>query len=1159
MAGTADDEREVAFEVLGPLRVTRGGVAVPLGGRQQRAVLARLLLSDGGGLSVEQLADALWGEHVPPGAAATIQTYVFRLRQTLEPDRERGAPGQVVITDSGRYRLEVPPDGLDAAVFERHLAAGQRHLAAGSPAEAVTEFDQALALWRGEVLADLADYEFVQPVAARLSDKRMAALEAKFTAELALGRHGEVIGELDEMVARFPLNEQLQRLRMVSLYRCGRPSDALAAYDRLRRQLADDVGADPSPPLQQLHQQLLTHDPALAWHPTDDSPPVATLPAPLSGEAASDVVRFGPQRVAKPIRRKRPWWRTRWLILAVLLVVVAAAGVTAIIVSQTPKRTLAAIPPNSVAIVDPNGATHDAITVGQSPTGLAYGFGSLWVANSGDNTVQRINPKTHEVIQKIDVGSSPIAVAVGASAIWVANALDSTVTKIDPTTYSTVRIPVGALPEAITAGPVGVWVANSGDDTVQRIDPATDHPDRPITVGDGPDGIALDGNTLWVANGRDRTVSHIDARTGQALSDPLDAGAGAKGIVVWRGAVWVADNAAQNVTRLDVTTGHPTGKFPVGDGPESVAITGNNIWVGNSYDGTISRIDPASPRMDRYATGASIRGMATVGSTLWVSAQAFSRGQHVGGRLTVELTNSGPFIGDPSSGLDPPTVYDNVSNTAIRPVYDGLVTFRAAGGADSLALVPDLATDLPVPRDARLTYTFFLRPNIHYSDGRTVVATDFRRGIERALIVGDPNGRPDFFYGIVGGKQCHDRPAQCNLSSGVETNDQTGRVTIHLTAADPEFLYKLAMDLVVPTPSTIPLTTHARQPIPGTGPYKIDTYSYTKQTLVLSRNPHFSEWSFAAQPAGYPDEIDWRVVASENIAVADVLAGRANYTPLERNSSLLANLYSNHHALLHAQDEFTLQYLILDTHIPPFDHPAVRQAVNYAIDRRQLVDIYGGPLNATAACRVLMPGFPGASRAPCQYAYNGLVPELDRAKEMVAASGTEGMNIGVWHVKWGHSPQLARYLGTVLTSLGYHVHLHLVDFPKDSQTFAFLANPQNHLQVDVGPGWTADYPGPATFMRDLFACPPASASGANRAAYCNRNIDAHIKAAEDAESYDLVTARARWQQTEQLILADAPIIPTVYGRSSSLTSSNVGNVQNGPLIIPRIDQMWVQG
>jgi DNA-binding SARP family transcriptional activator len=195
----------------------RGGVAVPLGGRQQRAVLARLLLADGGGLSVDQLADALWGERVPAGAASTIQTYVFHLRQALEPDRERGGRGRMVITDNGRYRLAVPVGALDATSFERHLVAGHRLLADGSPADALTELDQALDLWRGDVLADLADYDFVQPAATRLADKRLAALEAKFDAELALGRHADVLAELNEVVARYPLNEQLQRQRMLDL------------------------------------------------------------------------------------------------------------------------------------------------------------------------------------------------------------------------------------------------------------------------------------------------------------------------------------------------------------------------------------------------------------------------------------------------------------------------------------------------------------------------------------------------------------------------------------------------------------------------------------------------------------------------------------------------------------------------------------------------------------------------------------------------------------------------------------------------------------------------------------------------------------------------------------------------------------------------------
>ena len=266
-AEAAGADRDYGFGVLGPLRVTRAGVPLSLGGRQQRAVLARLLLADGAGLTVDQLADALWGEQVPVGAASTIQTYVFHLRQVLEPDRGRGAPGRIVVTDNGRYRLAILPDALDSVVFDRAVDRGERLLADGVSADAIAEFDRALALWRGDVLADLADYEFVGPVATRLADRRKAAVEAKIDAELALGRHASVLGQLNELVARDPLNEGLHRQRIIALYRCGRPSDALAAYDQLRHQLADELGVDPSPPLQRLHQQVLAHDPALAWRP----------------------------------------------------------------------------------------------------------------------------------------------------------------------------------------------------------------------------------------------------------------------------------------------------------------------------------------------------------------------------------------------------------------------------------------------------------------------------------------------------------------------------------------------------------------------------------------------------------------------------------------------------------------------------------------------------------------------------------------------------------------------------------------------------------------------------------------------------------------------------------------------------------------------------
>jgi DNA-binding SARP family transcriptional activator len=124
-AEAARADRDYGFGVLGPLRVTRAGVPLSLGGRQQRAVLARLLLADGAGLTVDQLADGLWGEQVPVGAASTIQTYVFHLRQALEPDRGRGAPGRIVVTDNGRYRLAIPPEALDSVVFDLAVEPGR--------------------------------------------------------------------------------------------------------------------------------------------------------------------------------------------------------------------------------------------------------------------------------------------------------------------------------------------------------------------------------------------------------------------------------------------------------------------------------------------------------------------------------------------------------------------------------------------------------------------------------------------------------------------------------------------------------------------------------------------------------------------------------------------------------------------------------------------------------------------------------------------------------------------------------------------------------------------------------------------------------------------------------------------------------------------------
>ena len=1046
-------------------------------------------------------------------------------------------------------------------MFEQHLAAGQRHLAAGSPADAVTELDHALALWRGEVLADLADYDFVQPEATRLADKRMAALEAKFTAELTLGRHADVVGELDKLVARFPLNEQLQRQRIIALYRCGRPSDALAAYDHLRRQLADELGADPSPPLQQLHQQLLTHDPALAWHSTDEHASVAALPAAPSAEATPDTVRFGPQRIATPTRpRKRRWSRSRWLILAVVLVVVAAgAGITVIIVNHQPMHTLASIPPNSVAVIDANGAMHDAIPVGANPVGLAYGAGSVWVANSGDNTVMRINPKTHEVIQTFHVGADPVAIAVDGQRAWVANALGGTVTEIDATTDSVVAdaIPVGNLPKAIAAQHGSVWVANAGDDTVQRIDGTSARPDPPIDVGGGPDGLAIDGSSLWVSNGHEQTVWHIDTSTHQPLSLPSQAGASPSGLAMTRGYVWAANNGEQTVSRIDEATGRVTGTVGVGDGPGAVVADGARLWVSDDYDGTVSVIDASSARLlDRYRTGSGVRGMSMVGSSLWVATQGFPGAAHAGGTFVVEeaeaATDTDRHYVDPARSYDDPL--------KIRSVYDGLLAYRTAGGADGLTLVPDLAAQLPSRSDGGRTYTFFLRHGIRYSDGRTVVASDIRRGVQRALIVGEPYGAPGLYFGIKGGQRCHDAPPACDLTTGVDTDDKTGRITFHLLQPDPTFLYKLATPyLVVPTPPGVPLTKPVSSPMPGTGPYIIASYARGKD-VVLSRNPVFRTWSYAAQPPGYPDEIRWHFVSSTPTQINDVLAGKADYVNLSgADATLTASLQRNHRQLFHIQSNFALDYAYFNTLQPPFNNVDVRQAVSYAVDRRKLVELNGGELQVTEACQILMPGFP-TYQPYCPYTDHMYVPNLARARELVDRSGTKGMTVGVWAPHAGSRPAEAGYFVSVLRSLGYRAQVHIR--PAGFPTIKFLVDPRHHIQMGVAPGWSVDSPAPSEFLQQLFTCDairPDDTNLYNISNFCDKSVDSLIAAAESAElANNDVAARSLWRQAERKIVTAAPIVPTAVELATYLTSARARNVEVTPLVIPAFDQAWVK-
>ena len=242
------------FRILGPLEVLGDDGPLKLGGPKQHAVLAHLILRPNRVVPAGLLIDQLWGDEPPETARNTLQTYVYRLRKVLGDAR--------IEAGSGGYLLHAEPDEIDAGRFEA-LLKHAKVLIGTDPTAAAAELEEGLALWRGEALADLGDEPSLRGEIARLDELRLAAVEHRIAAQLAMGRHSTVVSELEALTARYPLRERLWANLILALYRSGRQAEALSTYQRARQVLASELGSDPSTELQRLHEQILNHDPEL--------------------------------------------------------------------------------------------------------------------------------------------------------------------------------------------------------------------------------------------------------------------------------------------------------------------------------------------------------------------------------------------------------------------------------------------------------------------------------------------------------------------------------------------------------------------------------------------------------------------------------------------------------------------------------------------------------------------------------------------------------------------------------------------------------------------------------------------------------------------------------------------------------------------------------
>jgi YVTN family beta-propeller protein len=846
-----------------------------------------------------------------------------------------------------------------------------------------------------------------------------------------------------------------------------------------------------------------------------------------------------------------PFYHRRHLLVGGLAGAIAAAVAIPVFALGQGGSGLASVAGNAVAVLGAqSGRISAAPQVGQSPSHLTLGDGAVWVTNSDGNTVSRVDPATNQVTQTIAVGSGPSGIAYGGGAIWVADSLEGTVSRIDPATSSVVqKIAVGNGPEGVAYGNRSVWVANASDGTITRIDAVSGKVARTLPIA--ANELTFGGGSLWASSGSLDQVDRIDPRTG-AVASTTTVGNGPAGIAYSNDSVWVTNSLDGTVSRINPAAGSVIATISVGDGPASVAVGSDSVWVSNEFGGTVAQINPGTNAVvRRIAVGDRPQGIAVVGGHVLVGVRPSGFG-HAGGTLTIRTPR---FIDSIDTGL----AYDGLSWSMLSVVGDGLTGVVRAGGSQGTHLVPDLAVSLPAPTDGGRTYTFQLRRNIRYSNGRPVAPADVRWTIERDFELRSPG--TGFYEGIVGAAACAEHPRPCRLDQGIVPNSQANTVTFHLVAPDPEFLYKLGLPFADLVPAGTPAKPADTRPLPATGPYQIASY-IPKRSLRLVRNRYFREWSSAAQPPGYPTAIDLLIGGTPNAditavehATADVYSTYASQPP---SPSKLNELKTQYAGQLHTNPLSATTGFFFGTRVPPFDNANARRAVNYAVDRTKAVALAGGDREAQLTCQILPPDFPGY-HPYCPYTADPNTkgtwtrPDLANARRLVAASGTKGMAVTVWTPGGGWGP----YLVKLLDSLGYRAKVRTLGtdyFPKASDS-------RSRMQIGFS-YWGADYPAASDFLNTLLSCqafrPNDSANNENLAEFCDPRIDRLIAHALNAQTYNPEAANGLWAQVDHEMVDQAPWLPLTNPKVIDFISRRVGNYQYNPVWGVLIDQLWVR-
>jgi ABC-type oligopeptide transport system substrate-binding subunit len=534
----------------------------------------------------------------------------------------------------------------------------------------------------------------------------------------------------------------------------------------------------------------------------------------------------------------------------------------------------------------------------------------------------------------------------------------------------------------------------------------------------------------------------------------------------------------------------------------------------------------------RWTTGAGLAATAIVLAACGSSSSGGTTSSQGGSTATSGGTLK-VLTGTYPDSLDPQFGYTTQAAEADNMVYTPLLDYAFKAGAAGTQLQPALATGLPQVSANGLTYTVQLRQGLTYSDGSKVVASNFTHAIERAIKT--PWGGASFFTGYIKGAADYGS-GKAKSISGIQTNDSTGKIVIHLTQKYGAFDNVLAFPAASLVPNSAPLKSESSNPPVGIGPYKFSKI-VVNNSYVLVKNPSFAGFHIPGIPTGNVNEVDVNVDSNNQTEAQDVLNNTADiFDPGDEVPPSLLGQAKAQTSRYTQEPIASTYYFFFNVKVAPFNKPQVRTAVNMAIDRTALARLSAGAL--TPACYFLPPSIVGHNSGPCPFGNPSTVPSaatIAKAKQMIASAGEAGAKVTVWSETRQPRQAFMDYYENLLTKLGFKANLKVL---ADASYFQTIGKQSLFPQTGFA-DWSQDFPNPSDFYLLVSKAGIQSVNSENFGNVDDPKIESQLPALESTPATQLTSKSTQWQNLDKYLASQSYLAPFGYDTVPKFTSTRV--------------------